>query len=169
MDSSTLLCLFSGRIEERDGEYVITIPQPEVDLGTLESEETYRVGVYPGVSTPSGATDCRNSTIADDDSRDTRLARQRETPNPARDSSPSTSSKTASQSPSTDSTPDQPPVTEGEQRRLQIEDVGDRGDGLARVGPGYVVFVPDTEIGQQPLVRITTVRENVAFAEVVEP
>ena len=90
-------------------------------------------------------------------------------PNPARDSSPSTSSKTASQSASTDSTPDQPPVTEGEQRRLQIEDVGDQGDGLARVGPGYVVFVPDTEIGQQPLVRITTVRENVAFAEVVEP
>ncbi|MFB6228823.1 MAG: TRAM domain-containing protein, partial [Halobacteriales archaeon] len=45
---------------------------------------------------------------------------------------------------------------------------GDQGDGLARVGPGYVVFVPDTEIGQQPLVRIETVRENFAFAEVVE-
>ena len=59
-------------------------------------------------------------------------------------------------------------MTEGEQRRLQIEDVGDQGDGLARVGPGYVVFVADTEIGQQPLVRITTVRENVAFAEIVE-
>ena len=109
MDSSTLLCLFSGRVEERDGEYIITIPQQEVDLRALESEETYRVGVYPGVFTPAGVTDRRNSTIADDDSRDTRLARQRETPNPARDSSPSTSSKTASQSASTDSTPDQPP------------------------------------------------------------
>jgi predicted RNA-binding protein with TRAM domain len=30
------------------------------------------------------------------------------------------------------------------------------------------LFVPDTEVGQQPLVRVTTVRENVAFAEVVE-
>ncbi|WP_192918703.1 TRAM domain-containing protein [Salinigranum salinum] len=59
-------------------------------------------------------------------------------------------------------------MTEGETLRVQIEDVGDQGDGLARVGPGYVVFVPDTEVGQQPLVRVTTVRENVAFAEVVE-
>ena len=168
MDSSTLLCLFSGRVEERDGEYVITIPQREVDLRTLESEETYRVGVYAGVSTPAGATDRRNSTIADDDSRDTRFAQRRETSNPTRYSSPSTSPKTDSPSASADSTPDQPPVTEGEKRRLQIEDVGDQGDGLACVGPGYVVFVPDTEIGQQPLVRITTVRENVAFAEIVE-
>ena len=59
-------------------------------------------------------------------------------------------------------------MTEGEKRRLQIEDVGDQGDGLARVGPGYVVFVHDTEIGQQPLVRITTVRENVAVAGVLK-
>jgi predicted RNA-binding protein with TRAM domain len=168
MDSSTLLCLFSGRVEERDGEYIITIPQQEVDLGTLESEEAYRVGMYPGVSTSSGGTDRRDSTIADADSEDARFARRRETSNPTRDSTTSTSSKTASPSASTDSTPDQPPVTEGEKRRLQIEDVGDQGDGLARVGPGYVVFVPDTEIGQQPLVRITTVRENVAFAEVLE-
>ena len=169
MDSSTLLCLFSGRVEERDGEYVVTIPQQEVDLGAIESEETYRVGVYPGVSTPADPTDRRDSTIADDDSEDARFARRRDTSNPTRDATTSTSSSTASPSASTDSTPDQPPVTEGEKRRLQIEDVGDQGDGLARVGPGYVVFVPDTEIGQQPLVRITTVRENVAFAEVVEP
>jgi predicted RNA-binding protein with TRAM domain len=33
-------------------------------------------------------------------------------------------------------------VTEGETLQLDIEDVGDQGDGLARVGPGYVVFVP---------------------------
>ncbi|WP_169718995.1 TRAM domain-containing protein [Haloplanus natans] len=59
-------------------------------------------------------------------------------------------------------------MAEGEERRLQIEDVGDKGDGIARVGPGYVVFVSDTEISQQPLVRITTVRENFAFAEVLK-
>ena len=67
-----------------------------------------------------------------------------------------------------DDTSNQPPVTEGETLQLDIEDVGDQGDGLTRVGPGYVVFVPDTEIGQQPLVRIETVRGNFAFAEVVE-
>jgi len=168
MDSSTPLCLFSGRVEERNGDYVITIPTQEVDLRTLESEETYRVGMYPGVSTSSESTDHRNVTTVEDNSEDTRLARWKETVSPTQDTRPPTSSKTASQSPSTDSTPDQPPVTEGEKRRLQIEDVGDQGDGLARVGPGYVVFVPDTEIGQQPLVRITTVRENVAFAEILK-
>ena len=168
MDSSTPLCLFSGRVEERDGEYVVTIPQQEIDLGTLEPQATYRVGMYPSASTPADSPDRPDSTTADDDSRDARFARQKEASTPTRDSTRSTSSKTASPSALTDSTSDQPPVTEGEKRRLQIEDVGDQGDGLARVGPGYVVFVPDTEIGQQPLVRITTVRENVAFAEVLK-
>ena len=79
-----------------------------------------------------------------------------------------TSSESADPSVSPKERPDQPPVAEGEERRLQIEDVGDKGDGIARVGPGYVVFVSDTEIGQQPLVRITTVRENFAFAEVLK-
>ena len=59
-------------------------------------------------------------------------------------------------------------MSEGETRRLEIEDMGDQGDGLARVGPGYVVFVSGVKVGDEPLVRITTVRENVAFAEVVE-
>jgi predicted RNA-binding protein with TRAM domain len=59
-------------------------------------------------------------------------------------------------------------VREGETVRLRIEGIGDRGDGHARVGPGYVVVVPGSVVGQQPLVRVTTVRENVAFAEVVE-
>jgi predicted RNA-binding protein with TRAM domain len=60
-------------------------------------------------------------------------------------------------------------VREGETIQVEIESLGEQGDGLAKVGPGYVVFVPDTEVGQQPLVRITAARENVAFAEVVDP
>ncbi|ESS06283.1 MAG: putative RNA-binding protein, contains TRAM domain protein [uncultured archaeon A07HB70] len=62
---------------------------------------------------------------------------------------------------------DGPPVTEGEVRQVEIEDVGDQGDGLARVGPGYVVFVSGASVGDRPTVRITSARENVAFAEVV--
>ncbi len=63
---------------------------------------------------------------------------------------------------------DGPPVTEGEVRQVEIEDIGDQGDGLARVGPGYVVFVSGASVGDRPTVRITSARENVAFAEVVE-
>jgi len=64
--------------------------------------------------------------------------------------------------------PNQPPVDEGEIREVEIEDMGDQGDGIARVDRGYVVFVPDTELGDRVTVRITETRENVAFAEVVK-
>jgi predicted RNA-binding protein with TRAM domain len=46
--------------------------------------------------------------------------------------------------------------------------LGETGAALAEVGPGYVVFVSDTEVGQHPLVRITAARENVAFVDVVD-
>ena len=62
----------------------------------------------------------------------------------------------------------EPPVAEGELREFEIEDTGDKGDGIARVGPGYIVFVPDTDVGDRVTVEITQVRENFAFAEVVE-
>jgi len=65
-------------------------------------------------------------------------------------------------------TPSTPPVTEGEQRTVEIEDIGDQGDGITRVERGFVVIVPDTERGERVTVEITDVTENVAFAEVTE-
>lgn len=62
-----------------------------------------------------------------------------------------------------------PPVDEGEELDVEIEDVGDQGDGIARIGPGYIVFVPSTEVGDRVTIAITEARENFAFAEVVEP
>ncbi|WP_302080143.1 TRAM domain-containing protein [Salinibaculum rarum] len=64
--------------------------------------------------------------------------------------------------------PPKPPVEEGETRTVEIEDIGDQGDGITRVERGFVVIVPDTEQGERVTVEITDVRENVAFAEVVE-
>jgi predicted RNA-binding protein with TRAM domain len=64
--------------------------------------------------------------------------------------------------------PPKPPVEEGEQRTVEIEDIGDQGDGITRVERGFVVIVPDTEQGERVAVDITDVRENVAFAEVVK-
>ena len=63
--------------------------------------------------------------------------------------------------------PREPPVEEGEQRDVEIENIGDQGDGITRVERGFVVIVPDTEQGERVTVEITDVRENVAFAEVV--
>lgn len=62
----------------------------------------------------------------------------------------------------------EPPVEEGEVVDVEIEDIGEQGDGIAKVGPGYVVIVPDTGRGERVAVKITEVRENMAFAEVVK-
>lgn len=62
----------------------------------------------------------------------------------------------------------EPPVDEGEVRTVEIESVGDQGDGIAKVERGYVVIVPGAEPGEQPTVEIEQVKQNVAFAEVVK-
>lgn len=69
-----------------------------------------------------------------------------------------------------DTDPDhpQPPVEEGDTRTVEIEDMGEQGDGLARVERGFVVIVPDTEQGERVTIEIADVQPNVAFADVVE-
>ncbi|RXK47889.1 TRAM domain-containing protein [Halorientalis pallida] len=67
-----------------------------------------------------------------------------------------------------DSEPQEPPVTEGEHRTVEIESIGDRGDGITRVERGFVVIVSETEQGERVTIEITGVREDVAFADVVE-
>jgi len=128
--SEQLRCLFSSKVEERDGSYVLEIPEQEIRLGELQTDETYRVAILPSIS-----TDEANNT-------DRRPERKRSSP--------------------------EPPVEEGEQRTVEIEDIGDQGDGITRVERGFVVIVPDTEQSERVTIEITDVRENVAFAEVVE-
>jgi len=128
--SDQLQCLFSGKVEEHNGSYVVEIPEQELRLGTLEADETYRVAVLPSPTT-SGT----NTT--DDD-------------------------------PQSQQTSQTPPVEEGEQRTVEIEDIGDQGDGITRVERGFVVIVPDTKQSERVTIEITDVRENVAFADVVD-
>lgn len=61
-----------------------------------------------------------------------------------------------------------PPVEVGDEREVEIEDIGEQGDGITRVERGFVVIVPDTEQGERVTVEITDVGENVAFAEAIE-
>jgi predicted RNA-binding protein with TRAM domain len=63
---------------------------------------------------------------------------------------------------------DQPPVSTGETRVVEITEMGDQGDGLTRAERGFVVIVPETEVGERVRIRIETVRETVAFGKVVE-
>ncbi len=128
--SEQLRCLFSGTVEERNGSYVVEIPEQELRLGDLQADETYRVAVLP-----VPATNEANDTNGD---------------------------------PQPEQSPQTPPVEEGEQRTVEIEDIGDQGDGITRVERGFVVIVPDTKQSERVTIEITDVRENVAFAEVVE-
>lgn len=45
MPVTDLLAMFSAEIERSNGEYVIRIPEQEVNVGALESDGVYRFGV----------------------------------------------------------------------------------------------------------------------------
>ncbi len=130
----TLLTMYSGQIEDRNGTPVVSLPARELDMGNLEVGETYRIAILAKADGQGTQEPVESSGRRD---------RQ-------------------------DSGSEEPPVEEGELKEVEIEDTGEQGDGIARVGPGYVVFVADTNVGDRVTVRITQARENFAFAEVVE-
>lgn len=82
-------------------------------------------------------------------------------------SSPETSSQKSTQDTSP-SSPDDPPVDVGEIRELEIESIGQQGDGIAKVDRGFVIVVPDVSVGDRIRAEIAQVKENVAFAQVKE-
>jgi len=55
------------------------------------------------------------------------------------------------------------PVKEGDRLVVTIEHTGSQGDGIAKIDGGFVVVVPSTEPGDQPLIEITRVKRTVAF------
>lgn len=59
------------------------------------------------------------------------------------------------------------PVSEGETVEVEVEDLGEKGDGIARVD-GFVVFVPGGEVGESYDVEVTSVGRKFAFAEIQE-
>jgi len=148
----SLLCLFNGEVERRNGSYVIEVPKNELDSGVIRDGKSYRVGLFRAAQV--------------EDSQDETETEERkggfsgQVPRTQLGNSGSNSSSGGSR--------DETPVKEGNTREVEIEDLGEQGDGIARIGPGYVVFVPATDIGDRVKVRITDARDNFAFADVVE-
>ena len=58
------------------------------------------------------------------------------------------------------------PVKVGDELDIKIDDVGKKGDGIARKD-GFVLFVPDVKQGDEVKIRVTRVLRNVGFAEVI--
>ncbi len=58
------------------------------------------------------------------------------------------------------------PVKEGDVLEVQIEGVGEKGDGIARVS-GFVIFVPNTKAGKRVKIKMTRVLAKVGFGELI--
>ncbi|AFV25265.1 putative RNA-binding protein, contains TRAM domain [Methanomethylovorans hollandica DSM 15978] len=57
------------------------------------------------------------------------------------------------------------PVEAGQNYEVTIEDIAREGDGIARVS-GFVVFVPNTEVGDEVTIKVNKVMSKFAFGEV---
>ena len=58
------------------------------------------------------------------------------------------------------------PVKEGGVYDVEVEAVGEKGDGICKV-EGFVVFVPGVETGDNVKIKVNKVMRKVAFGEVV--
>lgn len=154
-----LLTLFSAEIEERDGTPVVTLPEREVEAGTLAVGDTYRVAIVSDAGTGEATTGEQTGEATTREQRSEENTREQTS-----EASPREDTSESWRTPGRSS----PPVAEGDRREVEIEDVGDQGDGIARVGPGYIVFVPGSGVGERLTVEITRAEENFAFADVVE-
>jgi len=59
------------------------------------------------------------------------------------------------------------PVEEGEVYDVTIQDLARQGDGIARI-EGFVIFVPNTSVGDEVQIKVERVLPKFAFASVVE-
>jgi predicted RNA-binding protein with TRAM domain len=123
--SDKLLCLFNADVRSEEDRYVVEVPKREVETGSIDPGETYRVALI--------------SRTVESDSDSTESDRPTSEP--------------------------QPPVEPGELRYVEIEDIGKQGDGIARVERGYVIIVPDTEVGERVKIEVTEVKSNFAVGE----
>ncbi|NLX47814.1 MAG: TRAM domain-containing protein [Euryarchaeota archaeon] len=58
------------------------------------------------------------------------------------------------------------PVEEGLVYEVTITDIGERSDGIGKIG-GLVIIVPDATPGETVKVRITRVERKVAFGRMI--
>lgn len=154
VSTGDVLCLFSGQVEEQNDKFVVEIPKNEVEMGAVSVGDLYRFGVFDATD-----LDDAGSAITDKDAVDGVQGTTTESVSKSRRRQPARTKHSGGEG---------PPLEEGEERIVKIEDMGEQGDGLARVERGYIVFVEGTEIDEEVRVRVKKTKKNVAFAEVIE-
>ena len=103
--SDDLVCLFTAQVSAEDASYHIEIPDREIENGTIDTTETYRVAMLPAES---------NTTSDSSADQPTEPAPEQEDKQ-------------------------QPPVDGGETREVEIDSIGDKGDGIARISRSHRV------------------------------
>ncbi|MFB6166129.1 MAG: TRAM domain-containing protein [Haloarculaceae archaeon] len=153
---ASLRLLYEAPVEADGDRYVVTVPNELVENGSLTVGEAYRVALLAADGTATSAdaaadatTDATTDATAADDTGD----------DDHRSNGTGESSVHGHRQ--------GPPVEEGEVRSVAIDTLGDQGDGIAKVERGFIVIVPDTQPGDQVKVRITDVKDTVAFAEAI--
>lgn len=58
------------------------------------------------------------------------------------------------------------PVEVGKEYDVEIEDIAKQGDGIARV-EGFVIFVPETKVGDQVTIAVDRVMQRFAIGHKV--
>lgn len=135
----SLRCIFSTTLQQDENDtYYIEVPQSEIETGAVDPDTPYRVAL-----------------LEQDQTHEQNGAQK------------NTNQSTSGRAPPSNSTQD-PPVTEGETRVVEIESLGDQGDGIARVERGFVIVVPETKPDETVEIEIDNVKQNVAFGEVME-
>lgn len=147
--SHSIRLLFETTLEDDGDRYIVSIPKDLIENGSLSVNESYRVALQSTTDSSSGTESASESTHEAT----------------ATDTSRSEESDTISRS--SNSRAQEPPVEEGEVRPVTIDTLGDQGDGIAKVERGFIVIVSGTQPGDQVDVKITDVKETVAFAEPV--
>jgi predicted RNA-binding protein with TRAM domain len=56
------------------------------------------------------------------------------------------------------------PVKENQELEVVIDDIGSRGDGIAKI-QGFMIFVRNGKIGERAMVKVLSVAERFAVAE----
>ncbi|MXR40667.1 TRAM domain-containing protein [Halobaculum sp. WSA2] len=175
--SEDLRCVFSGEVERRNGTYVVEVPEREVELDTIRPDRVYRVAILGGHKGDGGkegvaeAIDSSSPAAERSEGMDSAATGRSDHTGP--ESNPGEDTEQGARSSGSTSDTErtaepEPPVDRGDEVTVDIEGIGDQGDGIARVDRGYVIIVPDTEKGERVQIRVTSVKQNVAFAEVVE-
>lgn len=143
-----LLTLYSAEIDTTGDTYTIKVPKREVEMGDVDPEATHQIGLFEK-PTSGGDSSAERQPSKNGDANSNR--NHIETDHGSRGYSD-----------------DGPPVEKGEQVKVEIESIGKKGDGIAKVDKGYVIIVPDTNVGEKITARITDTKENVGFGEVIE-